>query len=945
MARRWFGRRDGNAEEGSCCGGSREAPLSRGASPVPSKVLNIMDGSRLRPADLRRARRVRVHGADGPSAPADPCACETVQPNAKVAQPKRGRGGPRTVDGTWLAQVLARQIPDVGQIEGRQVEVTEEAWWALRATLDAPVSVEGMATRVARRRAQLWPEGRNSESRARGAREARFDLGPRIVTNVFGEKTLDAGACDCTSMLLRPARYVNEATGSDLDSGAFQAHEREDGTIELALRPWMTLRRVEQWLNEGIYSGADVETTALKGAWVFLARNGTWDGSEEQEADDERVTAEAAGESIPDAVASLTYITDWSSPSEGERGDYAILTLQEVKGAGVVDDHEAPVRVILSAYGSGGAAPIIDGSTGSYPTFDDKRTGILVVDCCYLAVRNLTVRGFKTAIDVRGEGYDQVYSKLELKENAVSGISIGVDQRDIDYYVESEGGTNAEAAEAMALSGMYPDQIVVDGCTLSSNGYTTSGADIALGFLATNCTISNNEMRGDDDRGIDGIVAQVASSGHLIEDNTIYGHNRYCYSSRTDKSVIVETDTVDSTTCTGTYVLLQACDDADSGCVPGTFGYDVEYYDPEDPPSAITDGEEAFGEDGIDLKAVQNRTATSADETVVRGNTIYGHTNGSRAGINISDGSQEIHIYNNRILLNAIGILITNNTNQSDYWTSSATSGVYVYRNLVYMNQERGIVIKSQDDDDGTYTVENVYLINNTIAHNLLTGVLVANGTGSSYAEDPPDVNGIYLYNNLIARNGIGGEYEGTYDADSMQVAWSGTIDLAGGVFDFDSNYNCYLGWSRELDGTEDQVIRSYVAGAATDEYGRTLSGAQDQWSIEDGGVQASSLEELYLGDESTMLGFETTSGSTSEGDNLFDYVLDFDYSDVSMAIDLDYGPTDAASLCVDVAWADAGTSFGVYYFDTSEAIPTSIDLANNPNTGDAPDIGAMELV
>ena len=194
-------------------------------------------------------------------------------------------------------------------------------------------------------------------------------------------------------------------------------------------------------------------------------------------------------------------------------------------------------------------------------------------------------------------------------------------------------------------------------------------------------------------------------------------------------------------------------------------------------------GRAAFGEDGIDLKGVRKRTPDAKDETIVCDNVIWGHTSHGYTGITVNDGSQGVYIFRNRIFQNSVGIYVSNS--ESDGWYRAAdalahpvTQDVYIYRNLVYMNETYGVLIASGEVitsplGDHHWQVSNVYLVNNTIAHNLWAGVFVQNETGRSARA--ADVERVYLYNNLIARNDRGSTTAGEFN----QVKWSAAADLS----------------------------------------------------------------------------------------------------------------------------------------------------------------------
>ncbi len=826
------------------------------------------------------------------------CACaDEVTPPPE----RRPRRGVRTLPRSWLvAQGILDETPE--QDAPEELRLDDESWYALQAALAGPARWKRGRSRVRAAREEVWPTQPEQTS------------GPFRLQPGSGSLVGQQGGtlpCACLQQVVAGSRYVDARDGDDANPGTLVAL---GGKLEV--RPWKTLRRVEYWLNEEVYGGAEPAWTCVVGAQVFFRRGRTWNGLEE------RVSTSS----------SLTYI-DWASPPTNAYGDQAILTIRELKATEVRP-------LVLSSYGGGesdqpgpstGSAPLIQGSatTGHEPQYGDTRLGIAFYDCCHVYVHGLRIAGFGEALSARLGSRDHLYESLSVFDNARIGIGFGVTEENVEaVYAESILDKDYTAALAWIVdTRRYPVEIAVIDSLLWSNGYDTGGSDVAIGHLATNCTIRGSRMWGDDVRGVDGIVSQGGSSGHLIADNRIWSHSKQCRSNYTDPTSGLQS--LDSTfarsaDCGGaasTWVLYHRCPadlpwTTSSVCTATAYGYQDRYEGGSLPAGG---GQEGFAEDGIDLKGVRPRTPLSEETTVVSGNVIWGH--GHFAGITINDGSQDIHVYRNRIFQNATGVLITNSKNSAWYNTTTTpierTGQVFVYRNLIYMNEGRGIQVEVEDT---SYPLGRVYIVNNTVAHNLLTGVNVVNNGGVDALRQ------LSLLNNLIARNGI----SGGGDAEQAQVAWQENIPALPhrkSIWYHRSDYNCYLGWS----SIGKEVF--WKAGGGL----KPFADVQADWGVEAHGLAAAVLADLDLAAESvggTLSVMETMPYGT-EGDNLFNTVTT-SAPDVLEALDYDIG---AGSVCRELGTDDSGV----------DLVDLGIDLAmfddfNGDYVVAAPDIGAFEF-
>ena len=805
----------------------------------------------------------------------------------------------RSVSGDWLASVLALEPELAAELVGREVTVEEEAWFAVQAQLNSRLRWSAQVRKITRRRAAHWP------------------VQPAPVGAAQLVNPTASGPCECWGFDTGSVRFVDSELGDDMNPGGFVSYT-VGSEVRLSVRPWRTLCQVETWLNDLATSGA-----CVMGTGVFLRRGQVWTGGEEPG----QRTNSCPCEAPTGAARSWEERLHFNSTTNTS----AALTVMGFKGT-----KERPL--VISAYGDEGGngsdrRPVIDGCTQRVTgaRYGREEVGLLFYDCCYVLVTNISVRGFKTAIQVRRGSKHHVYENVFVHGNARAGFEIGTTEADLGLSTSSKTAEVAAAISAATSAGLYPANIGVLECQAESNGYDTKGADIELGFLATNCTISGNVLMGGSVsaytgaavRGIDGVVSQGGSSGHLIEKNRIGEHRAWCTRARgttgADQAQVVKTGGCGSG---GEPVIQHPCSSArTASCVDlrDEYGYWASYNS-----GTPTGDDTVIGEDGIDLKGVRQRTPDAQKETIVCDNVIWGHTSFGFSGVTVNDGSQDIYVFRNRIFQNSVGIHVTNSRSKGFYVEAEddvhrITRNVYIYRNLVYMNEQRGIHVESTFTTLSTPRgfpvswrnhVENVWIVNNTIAHNLWTGVHVQSDTGVG------DVSGVFMYNNLIARNGIAGP-----DADRQrQVTWSAEVALMDPA-EARSDFNCYLGWGTTAAAPE-------IRWGASD---KSQSGAKTDWGIENSGQQVANLSAIDL-----VSSADLTTSEGSRGAYLA-YYIDASLASVVELLDYDVGST-ASDL-----YRAGKMLVGVDQPDAADDIVQSVDINGDRAFVTSPSVGAFE--
>ncbi len=774
----------------------------KGGSPPP------VERPRLWEEHARKARAVGTPRKDGapqewtPVPEEGDCACKEPKPRKRPPREPTTEAT-HVVDGAWLASVLRWGEARQQELAGQPIHLNEEAWQAVTAPLLARAEA-GQARGLTRRlRAETWPE------------EAEQEAPPSAELNL---QPGDGAPCGCTKTLAVTdgPRYVDSELGDDDFPGTLELEDY--GVIVVGvLLPWRTLRRVERWLNDEIYEGMDRQQTCVEGAEVYLRAGRTWDGSEEH-------TPEEVDGAI-DWAAGPDDDPHWTDVStDPVKAGKAVLVVRGFKGSNssplCISAYALDSESLIWAdtegveYGaravSGGTPeyPLLDGVVGAPEgaKYDRDVLGIQFLDCCYVVMSYLRLRGFAVAINTRGGSKHHWYMKLLLEQNAGGGVSFGVKSTDVDPAL-----TVADGIAEIYASQRYPEYINLIECMVRDTGYNTADADIGIGFMATNCMVLKCSLRGTNVRGVDGIVSQGGSSGHLIAENFIALHYKLCYSTKDGSAQFVPSRT-SVTLCKGEdWVLEVPCTSSTgAGCEDTDYGYQIY----RGGPSTSGDQVDGFGEDGIDLKGVRaDRTPTSAPTTVIRGNRILGQRNFT--GIALNDGTRGVHVYQNRIYGNAHGVVVTNSENDGWYndpnYYQIPTGEVYIYRNLIYMNHKNGIRVATAlsatpaDSDakgaDVRYEVEDVYIINNTIAHNLWAGVQVLEEGNDTDGASGESMDRVFIYNNLFLHNGRDAGVRDDGKPDDLwykvQLLWGDTLSMSRERAW--SDYNGYIGWDLSL--------------------------------------------------------------------------------------------------------------------------------------------------
>lgn len=879
--------------------------------------------------DTGRRHHSRRKYSDSTAQPAAACACNSPTLRAPAEKPLR------SVSGDWLARSLRLQQDLSRQLAGVDVLMDEDAWGALRASLEMRQRWKATRRDVKKRRAKIWsetstPQGQHSTSQI--VAKNLFDAST-ATEQPFGLNERSACACDVTyeaaTRWVSGARYVDSLFGDDANPGTVSLElDTTTGGWRMRVRPWKSLRRVEYWLNVELWErsfGVPGAWSCVSGAEVYLRRGRTWDGSEEPS------QATTRWEDAPEDPF------DWAAPELNALGEQVIFAIDNFHAT-----EDGPL--IISCYpppeSSGQSAdfallPLIDGVEGSEygaPYRDDRR-GIVLTSCCHVSVSNVRIRGFGAGVQALQASKDILFQNLRVSDCTGTGIGCGIGDAAARLYYgwreDLEDEQKDALIEEMLADGFYVDDVIIHECSVSSVGYDSSHQDIGIGYLATNVTVTNCKLTGDDVRGVDGILFNGASSGHLIEGNEIGGHNRFCRVSSSIKAVYVSGSS--------DWILVHPCDEFrpdtlfPSMTIGTPYGYDQRYISSSSWPT-MDDTTTAHGEDGIDLKGVRKRTPTARDGTHICSNVIYGHKVFN--GIAVSDSSQNVHIYRNRIFQNQTGIAVANGAqitwfNYGKYY-ESPVSEVYIYRNLIYMNLGRGIYVEGRDDKVAEnpdvvahLEIDGVYIIGNTIAHNLWEGMEIVE------ADSGGGVRNLCIFNNLIARNG--------YQYRLRQVRFDpGLLPYRSLVGFLWSDFNCYLGWDNSAASTPTDTVLG-VGGVD-----RTVAETTSAYGIEEHGSQATFLSDLDLDDERL---FESLEGKQ--------YLATPDYLEWGVDIVANVTTADAASLetasyamssssiCV-----DAGTSVPSSYLLISFSLLNDVansDDFNQASIDAAPDCGALE--
>lgn len=502
------------------------------------------------------------------------------------------------------------------------------------------------------------------------------------------KQQLAAGDCDEDSPSAEAGNYfVDPEHPSATDDTS------NDGTS--ALLPWKSLTRVRALLADGSYKG---------GVHIWLRSGRTFSLSSEGV--------------DPDSSGPLLEVTSYGSVAHPITiSSYHLISTW---GAFVeVDDANG-----RAAWGGTGA--VLDGEDPFFEYDDDRETmvGLKLEDTCYVEVRGLHITGFDHGILIR-ESEQISLSGLRVSDNLSRGVAILPD----------------------ADTSTVPSRnVTISTCYVFGNGFGTGGSNIALGARVADCHIDDCDIFGTNGiRGVDGIVMDGASSGHLVERCRIYGH-------------VASLEEGEQWT------------DA-SG--------DLQNYEETD------DGE------AIDLKGVRQRDAADGDVTVIGDNDLYDNYSD---GILIHNGCLGLYIYGNRIWRCGHGInIIPGRLESSDdidtaypnpYHTSASAAPatvsalsqgqIYVYRNIIGRCLWNGIDIELKSSGFGgagfDYSVfRDILIVNNTIDYNGGFGISVARAftedekslmTGALASTFTIDAvtrwfENIGVYNNILSRNGV----------------------------------------------------------------------------------------------------------------------------------------------------------------------------------------------
>ena len=272
-----------------------------------------------------------------------------------------------------------------------------------------------------------------------------------------------------------------------------------------------------------------------------------------------------------------------------------------------------------------------------------------------------------------------------------------------------------------------PERIQILECEVFDNGLLTSGANIVFGRCVADCTVMGNRVYATrTGKGVDGLTLDSSRSGHVIACNWFAHH-------------------------------------------------------------AANVGEGSDG-DGVDLKGV--RPAAGDPEgtvTVVRDNVMVDNR---ASAIVIHNGCKGLHIYNNEIWRNGVGIAIGANTiiSLAPDWLESADrlaewkladdpcdpvvsqGEIYIYRNFIAESTREGIGI----DNDGfeswwsntnegggefdAHMLRSVFydirIVHNTIDSNGRAGISMMRETSSDPAVPRVVIRDVSIVNNILSRNG-----------------------------------------------------------------------------------------------------------------------------------------------------------------------------------------------
>lgn len=499
------------------------------------------------------------------------------------------------------------------------------------------------------------------------------------------------------------------------------------------VKPWRTLQPVRQLLSTAAYQG---------GVRIWLASGATFSPSSE-------AVNSASGLGWDPAVdGDLLVVRAWGSEQHPVRiGSFLQLGL--------------PWSVARTEVGdaTSGSGATLDGEDPFFEQVDSAESfvGLYLEDVCHVEVHGLRVTGFDHGVVLRACS-DCLVSGCKVDENFTRGVAITVN-------------TSDEPSR----------HITVAACHLHDNGWDTSGYNLGLGAGSADCLIQDNEIYCSTSvRGVDGVLLDGASSGHIIEGNRIYGH-------------------------------ISNLDDGSDG-------------------------------DGIDLKGVRQRDPDDGELTLIRDNEIFDNQNDGIILHNFCEGVHIFRnrIWRNGkgIQLTPGSLESTDDIETiSNPYHSSGTSArgstvqaavqgdISIYRNIIGRSLESGIVLDLKKGETGSTDYEvilfrRVLIVNNTIDYNANHGISVAraltrddealdgeqNWLLGQDASRPPETftidalarwfESIGIYNNILSRNGVRKERSG--DAFGyMQIRLGSLIESTyHGQSDFGElyvDYNVYV--------------------------------------------------------------------------------------------------------------------------------------------------------
>ena len=476
---------------------------------------------------------------------------------------------------------------------------------------------------------------------------------------------------------------------------------------------------------------------------------------------------------------------------------------------------------VVNDPGTQGLRPVLDGQLGSW---DDLHYGVLLNQVCHVEISGVEIRAFHEGVTVFGACRRIELSDLSVHDHARTGIAlrpgIYVDSTDAERAdpfdgcsgpskfelakpTQDEGETDDEYAKRLAddwaghlgdcdeLDVPAPEEVQILDCEVFDNGLLTDGANIVFGRCVADCTVQGNRIYATrTGKGVDGLTLDSSRSGHIIACNWFAHH-------------------------------------------------------------AANVGEGSDG-DGVDLKGVRPRAGDDPDTvTVVRDNVIMDNRG---VGILFHNGCQGIHVYNNQIWRNGVGIVMVANTiisageswqeRPEDYdpatndpvlfdsdgneidWACDplfAQKDIFIYRNVIAQSTEEGIRLKndgfetwwsgsSEGDTDAAALrtiYRNFWIVHNTIDSNGKEGISIL----KTPAEDPRNprlfVREIYIKNNIITRNArrIAKE-SGTYFSYRSYIQVS-IFELGDGFAGIDRKYFLDSPYDYYLDSKSDAV---YIA-------------------------------------------------------------------------------------------------------------------------------------